>query len=347
MPLDEKQALIDNILAQMQDSNMGQQPVPQPSKVAQIATGLGSILRKDPNPIATQSALRKHVQEPVIAENAQRRQALSDKLKIAETRQSLSDEDPMSDSSKATQAAFLRSTKGIAKALQIPDEVMQTYVKGRSKKQLKEEEPSKVLLDIAKLNAAQTKAEKQPESSFSRKQNMNQADIFTKQVEQLPDLNERNKNLDAALAIANKVETGPLAGNDKVYFGQKMLSEDAQRLENFLSEENVRTIMKFAKEAGVRSIDTEAEQRRLLDSIANKRMSTSVLKETLNKMKRILNDTQTVIRAKQQYVDQHGDLKGFNPESALQGQIKNINGVQYKKAEDGKWYPVSSNSTGN
>lgn len=189
----------------------------------------------------------------------------------------------------------------------------------------------------AKL-AAQKAADKP--SAFAQTLDKKDAELYQKQLQQLPDLSNRIKNLDEAVAIANKVITGPLAGNDKVYFGQKLARQDAQRLEQFLSEENVRLIMQFAKEAGVRSIDTESEQKRLLQSIANKEMSTPVLKQTLAKMKRIASDAQRIIRAKHAYVQEHGSLQGFNPEKALVGDTKTIKGVTYERRADGKWYPA-------
>jgi hypothetical protein len=86
MPIDDRQSQIDAILAQMEQTNMGQQPLAEPNMFGKIATGLGSVLKNSANPIADQQALRDYIQKPQIAANAARKEGLAAKLKVAEAR---------------------------------------------------------------------------------------------------------------------------------------------------------------------------------------------------------------------------------------------------------------------
>lgn len=350
----EQQPDVMALLRQMQESNLGQQEIPQPNRTAQILTGIGSILKRDADPLAAQERLRQSVQGPVIAQNARSREALMDKLKIVNAqRDELGDQqtrkfsDPSSAQSLTAQDSHAKRLVILSQRGGHPIELEEakSFVVGKSAKELKEADPFKDVLEVLKLQDAK---ETTRQKELDRKQAANelkehrkdmlalgqqradqsdpfratmdkkQADTFQSQLEQVPDMENREKNLNAALAVADRVLTGPLAGNEKVYFAQKLKSEDAQRLEQFLSEENVRLIMKFAKEAGVRSVDTEAEQQRLLKSIANKTMTAPVLKETLAKMKRVMNQSKQLIQAKQKHYNEHGNLRGFDPGQVLQ-----------------------------
>lgn len=150
---------------------------------------------------------------------------------------------------------------------------------------------------------------------FDKELDKKQAQEYQTQLSQLPQLKTRTKVLDDATKLIGKVFTGPLAGKSFAYGMQKISSNDAQKLEYLLSQENVQKIMEFAKSAGVRSIDTEAEQQRLLQAIANKEQSPAVMRQALESMRNVISETQKLIKAKQQYYAKNGNLRGFDPSS--------------------------------
>jgi hypothetical protein len=130
-----------------------------------------------------------------------------------------------------------------------------------------------------------------------------QGKTFAKQLDSQVTAKNQITNLDNALAIIDKVETGPLAGRNIPFLLQKIGREDAQALELFLQKENVGLIMKFAKEAGARAIDTEAEQRRLFQAIANKEMDAPILRKALISMKATSLEGTQIVDEKQAWLE--------------------------------------------
>lgn len=131
-----------------------QQPVAQPSKFGQILTGIGSIIKRDPDPIGTQDKLRANIQQPQIAENTRRRAELGDQLKSAQGIQELDLEDPMSERSKTAQ-------KFVINAFKMSDGADSDIIRGMSAKEIKELGVFDVMQNFA---AAKAKAAEQAES---------------------------------------------------------------------------------------------------------------------------------------------------------------------------------------
>lgn len=184
-------------------------------------------------------------------------------------------------------------------------------------------------------------------NQFGKTIDIETAKSFNKQLDTLPAMENQEANLNKVLGVLDKgtVKTGPLAGLNYSQFLQKLgpNSEDAQVLENFLAKENVIKIMEFAKSAGVRAIDTEQEQARLLKSIANAKQSPAVMRKTVSDMINTIQESKRVIQEKQDYINQNGNLRGYLPSpSPFFGKGKSVqaSGSVKVQGSNGKIYNV-------
>lgn len=226
--------------------------------------------------------------------------------------------DPKSPISQQAQQMVAKKLNALSQMVKRP--IPKTYLESladKSKKDLEKADTVSELLNVFKLmkddedSAKKNKSEKP--SVFDATYDRKSAELFQKQVEAAPTMVSRLDGIEEMKQLADKVFTGPLVGKDLAFAAQKVGNKDAQRIEAFLARENVDLIMRFAKEAGVRSVDTEQEQQRLLKSIANKEMSKEVLKESLGRMQKLLAEGLELTKSKQDYVNQHGNLRGWNP----------------------------------
>lgn len=129
-----------------------------------------------------------------------------------------------------------------------------------------------------------------------------------------PQADQQIENLDVAFDVVDRVATGPLAGKEMAFVLQEVANEDAQALRFFLNREGIRQIMKFAKDAGARAIDTPEEQRRVLGAIASKEMDAPVFKKAIISMKAAALEGAIVTDEKKAWLAAgNTNLVGFKP----------------------------------
>jgi len=132
---------------------------------------------------------------------------------------------------------------------------------------------------------------------------------------------------DRLLELTDKVYSGPLLGKtlglQKILgqIGKSGTKEDAQEFDFLIKEIVVGKIMEFAQAAGVRSIDTEKEQKFLKESLANPNLSPAALKAILIRSKMLNATVRARANAKLQFINDPNnratDIKGM--EAAWKG----------------------------
>lgn len=358
MPVDEKQALIDNILSQIQTP---QAPLPQPSKFGQIATGIGSILKRDKDPIAAQNALREHVQAPAIAQNTLRRQNLSDKLKAAQLSEERSTtealKDPMSEQSKRIQSGFKNFIKGSSKIVGLKDNSADfSFIDQMSGAELGEMKP----LDVLKLavqnqqeKASRLDVQRERDKATSERQHNTMIQKFSTKLTDsgIPQLDDTLTEIEQIIESLPKDKKG--APKDIPAFGRvpslvptfmtsgqgKQLRQAIQKLSNVQLKQRSGAAVtqpefaRFVQEFGTGKLESEEA---LIGGLARLRRAIEADRAELERG--------LPPEAQQEYVERGGRLNRHKEVSApkVQSETKVINGVSYRREADGKWYPVGN-----
>jgi hypothetical protein len=130
-------------------------------------------------------------------------------------------------------------------------------------------------------------------------------------AELLPKLRESSKIVDKAISMVDKVSTGPLVGSDPGVWIQKITNTNAQYFDNLIKKGYIQKFMEFAKEAGVRSMDTPQEQNRIIDSLANWKQRPEVLKKVLREVKTAAQEAEARIKEKQAYLTSGKPMSEF------------------------------------
>ena len=134
---------------------------------------------------------------------------------------------------------------------------------------------------------------------------------FAKEVTLLPQNEARLSNIEQLIPLLDRVGTGPIKGQPAVYFAQKLGNEDAQRLQSYISKEGIESVITMAKEAGARAIDSDAERKYLIDSLANIQQNPGVIRDILARQQKLIQYTNARIQAKQEHLASGGRLVDF------------------------------------
>lgn len=144
-----------------------------------------------------------------------------------------------------------------------------------------------------------------------RKFEMDQGTELSKQVKLIPSLERQEANINDILPLLDKVGTGPIKGQPAVYFAQKLGNEDAQKLQSFVSAAGIDRVVEMASQAGARAIDSDAERKFLMDSLANLQQNPGVIRDILARQQQILRYSRDLAAAKRQHKAKGGRFIDF------------------------------------
>lgn len=160
---------------------------------------------------------------------------------------------------------------------------------------------------------------KKPDSDFEKTFKRKQATSLNDRIDELPTIRERTSNINRALSLLKKVETGPVSGSKYIAALRRVFDKQFQELEQVLNTEGLEQVKAFAKEAGARAIDTEGERAYLNSTIAGVSKDNEVNKSKLLAVKSMLLRGELETRAQQDYVSR-------SPKKTLDGYQSPLDG---------------------
>jgi hypothetical protein len=119
-----------------------------------------------------------------------------------------------------------------------------------------------------------------------------------------------------SLLVDKGLKVGPLAGMAPITELRKLVGDvDLQEFEYITKGAFMAELMKFAKEVGVRGIDTEKEQEAIRQAIVNMKQNPELAIKALLKIKATAMLAQEASEEKQKYISEGGMLSSFQPAS--------------------------------
>jgi hypothetical protein len=148
---------------------------------------------------------------------------------------------------------------------------------------------------------------------------------LTKRVESLTSLDERAQIRANIRDILKTEGTGPIQGSPAVWFAKKLGigadSSKSQLLEQLLTTDGIYKIVAMAKEAGARSIDSDAERKFIERAMAKLEQNPEVILDILQRQEDLDNYIRTITKEQQAWVAEGNQLAAyqapqFNPRPA-------------------------------
>lgn len=137
-------------------------------------------------------------------------------------------------------------------------------------------------------------------------------------LEKLPEVKNRLDNFDMILDTFRDVEMGPIKGMQLFAFMENVFNNRGIQLDFLLAQDQVKMFMDFAKEAGVRAIDTPQEQERVLRAIENRKQDPESFMKAVLKLKAAAKGAMIRTLEEQEYLKGGGTLAKFVPKITSQ-----------------------------